>query len=112
MKLNVIKKIQENGKVSYYSIVQNEFNGKKTTYFLSVGFKKGTEPENTCTIDIKTMFFEVDRIDGDYAYLKRTDEAQDEPRLVARALLPESIKEGNSNNRRPDNNNRDRVRPG
>ena len=40
------------------------------------------------------MFFEVERIDGDYAYLKRTDEAQDEPRLVARALLPDSIKEG------------------
>lgn len=57
MKLNVIKKIQENGKVSYYSIIQNEFNGKKTTYFLSIGFKRGTEPENTCTIDIKTMFF-------------------------------------------------------
>lgn len=40
------------------------------------------------------MFFEVERIDGDYAYLKRIDEAQDEPRLVARALLPDSIKEG------------------
>jgi len=40
------------------------------------------------------MYFEVERIDGDYAYLMRTDEAQDEPRLVARALLPDMINEG------------------
>jgi len=40
------------------------------------------------------MYFEVERIDGDYAHLKRTDEPQDEPRLVARALLPDTIKEG------------------
>jgi len=45
-------------------------------------------------MDIQTMYFEVERIDGDYAYLKRTDETQDEPRLVARALLPDLIREG------------------
>ena len=45
-------------------------------------------------MDIQTMYFEVERIDGDYAYLKRTDETQDESRLVARALLPDTIKEG------------------
>ena len=45
-------------------------------------------------MDIQTMYFEVERIDGDYAYLRRTDETQDAPRLVARALLPDSIKEG------------------
>ena len=45
-------------------------------------------------MDIQTMHFEVERIDGDYAYLKRTDETQDESRLVARALLPDAIKEG------------------
>ena len=45
-------------------------------------------------MDFQTMYFEVERIDGDYAYLKRTDEAQDEPRLVARALLPDTIREG------------------
>jgi len=45
-------------------------------------------------MDIQTMYFEVERIDGDYAYLKRTDEAQGEPRLVARALLPDLIREG------------------
>ena len=40
------------------------------------------------------MYFKVERIDGDYAYLRRTDEEQDEPRLVARALLPDMIREG------------------
>ena len=45
-------------------------------------------------MDLRTMYFEVERIDGDYAYLRRTDEAQDEPKLVARALLPDAIMEG------------------
>lgn len=36
----------------------------------------------------------VERIDGDYAYLVRKDEAEDEPKMVARALLPEEINEG------------------
>ena len=40
------------------------------------------------------MYYEVERIDGDYAYLRRTDEVQDEPKLVARALLPDTIMEG------------------
>lgn len=40
------------------------------------------------------MEYIVDRIDGDYAYLIRTDESQDEPKMVARALLPEEINEG------------------
>lgn len=35
----------------------------------------------------------VARIDGDYAWLERTD-AREEPLLVARALLPEEIDEG------------------
>ena len=33
-------------------------------------------------------------IDGDYAHLERTDEHEDELKLVARALLPDTIKEG------------------
>ena len=45
-------------------------------------------------MDFQTMYFIVERIDGDYAYLKRTDEDQAEPRLVARALLPDEIMEG------------------
>ena len=45
-------------------------------------------------MDFKPMFFTVERIDGDYAYLRRTDEQIDEPKLVARALLPAQIREG------------------
>lgn len=45
-------------------------------------------------MDFKPMFFTVERIDGDYAYLRRTDEQMDEPKLVARALLPAEIREG------------------
>ena len=33
-------------------------------------------------------------IDGDYAHLKRTDEEGADLKLVARALLPEQIREG------------------
>jgi hypothetical protein len=33
-------------------------------------------------------------IDGDYANLKRTDTESDEPKLVARALLPPETTEG------------------
>lgn len=36
----------------------------------------------------------VERIDGDYAYLKREDLPEEELKLVARALLPEEIMEG------------------
>ena len=42
----------------------------------------------------ETCYYEVVSIDGDYANLKRTDESSDELKLVARALLPESIEEG------------------
>lgn len=36
----------------------------------------------------------VESIDGDYAHLRRTDAGSDEPKLVARALLPPQIMEG------------------
>ena len=39
-------------------------------------------------------YYLVKRIDGDYAYLERTDEKEDELLIVARALLPEEIDEG------------------
>ena len=39
---------------------------------------------------METMYYTVWRIDGDYAWLKRTD-ADYEPLLVARALLPDEI---------------------
>ena len=54
----------------------------------NAGLRKGAK------MDIQTMYFFVEKIDGDYAYLKRTDEEMDEPKLVARALLPAEIREG------------------
>ena len=39
-------------------------------------------------------YYTVRRIDGDYAYLERTDVREDELLIVARALLPEAIDEG------------------
>ena len=36
----------------------------------------------------------VERIDGDYAMLKRTNLPEEEAKVVARALLPEEIREG------------------
>ena len=36
----------------------------------------------------------VESIDGDYAKLRRTDMTEEEPKLVARALLPAEIAEG------------------
>ena len=45
--------------------------------------------------DMETKFYIVTRIDGDYAWLKRTDTDKDEePVFIARALLPEGIDEG------------------
>lgn len=38
--------------------------------------------------------YTVDKIDGDYAYLKNMAEPDEEPKCVARALLPEGISEG------------------
>lgn len=43
---------------------------------------------------METRYYEAARIDGDYAYLKRTDKTEDELFIVARALLPEAIDEG------------------
>ena len=42
----------------------------------------------------ETWYYEVAGIDGDYANLKRTDIPDEETKLVARALLPEGIREG------------------
>lgn len=38
--------------------------------------------------------YTVEKIDGDYAYLRREDQPEEECKLVARALLPEEITEG------------------
>lgn len=42
---------------------------------------------------METKYYVVSRIDGGYAWLKQTD-AEEEPLLIARALLPEEIDEG------------------
>lgn len=39
-------------------------------------------------------YYVVKRLDGDYAFLERTDEREDELLCVARALLPEATDEG------------------
>lgn len=38
--------------------------------------------------------YEVVRIDGDYAHLRRMDQPHEDLKLVARALLPQEIMEG------------------
>ena len=43
---------------------------------------------------MNTFLYEVVSIDGDYANLKRIDVADEETKLVARALLPPEIMEG------------------
>ena len=45
-------------------------------------------------INMDVKHYVVERIDGDYAYLRRTDQTEEELFLVARALLPEEIDEG------------------
>lgn len=43
---------------------------------------------------MNTFDYIVDRIDGDYAFLKRIDRPEEEEKIVARALLPQEIAEG------------------
>ena len=40
------------------------------------------------------IYYTVDSLDGDYAYLKQEDASSDETKCVARALLPAEITEG------------------
>ena len=51
-----------------------------------------------CVERIELMFerieYTVERIDGDYAYLKNQEDPDEELKCVARALLPEEISEG------------------
>lgn len=42
----------------------------------------------------EAVYYTVASIDGDYAYLQKEDNSQEEPKLVARALLPAEIMEG------------------
>ncbi len=43
---------------------------------------------------METIIYIVQQIDGDYAYLQNVEAPDDEPKLVARALLPSEIREG------------------
>lgn len=43
---------------------------------------------------METRYYIVQRIDGDYAWLRRTDVQEEDLIPVARALLPETIDEG------------------
>lgn len=40
------------------------------------------------------IYYTVNNLDGDYAYLKREDDPSAENKCVARALLPAEITEG------------------
>ena len=40
------------------------------------------------------IYYKVERLDGDYAYLSREDNPSGETKCVARALLPAEIVEG------------------
>ena len=42
----------------------------------------------------EAMEYTVESIDGDYAHLRRVDNPEEELKLVARALLPDMIREG------------------
>lgn len=44
---------------------------------------------------METWYYEIVSIDGDYANLKRIDIETNDIKLVARALLPAEIMEGN-----------------
>ena len=45
-------------------------------------------------MEFKPLYYVVEQIDGDYAHLRRTDEEMAGTELVARALLPDAIREG------------------
>ena len=42
----------------------------------------------------ETIEYIVESIDGDYAHLRKTNQDDGDLKLVARALLPDSIREG------------------
>ena len=43
---------------------------------------------------MEAIIYVVEKIDGDYAHLRQVDHSDEELKLVARALLPDSITEG------------------
>jgi hypothetical protein len=45
-------------------------------------------------MDLKPIFYVVERLDGDYAQLRRVDNRDAPLKPVARALLPDEVSEG------------------
>lgn len=43
---------------------------------------------------VETILYVVERLDGDYAHLRQEEHPEIDSKLVARAMLPENIKEG------------------
>lgn len=43
---------------------------------------------------MESYIYYVEKIDGDYAHLRRKDQQSEELKLVARAILPPDIMEG------------------
>lgn len=43
---------------------------------------------------METVYYLVESINGDYAYLRRLDAPEEEPKLVAMFLLPEETRVG------------------
>ena len=79
---------------------RTSFSSKLAVYCFPPAFGGGKweHAHFSCTREViimEIMYYTVWRIDGDYAWLKRTD-ADFEPILVARALLPDEIDEGTS----------------
>ena len=58
------------------------------------GILSKRKPDTFGGMTMETYFYVVESIDGDYANLRRTDVPSDDLKLVARALLPEEIREG------------------
>lgn len=57
MRLLVNLQEQANGRINYYTVITNDYKSRTTKYYLSVGFKKGIEPKESCLIEAKSMFF-------------------------------------------------------
>ena len=55
---------------------------------------EGTTKHVSSKPTMLTCDYIVERIDGDYAHLRRADMPEEELKLVARALLPPEITEG------------------
>lgn len=57
MRLLVNKQENPDGRINYYSVITNDYKSRTTKYYLSVGFKKGIEPSESCLIEVKNCFF-------------------------------------------------------